>query len=157
MYYLLFVTVAFLFSSISSPPKLPVVVSGVVTKGDKDFTPAAAQVAHQKPVPAVQKLPAAHHINQHINQPRKWALYNSRPPRPPCTGPGPHHPKHLLRLPGISCRQAFRTPPSTFRLCLQVSCFHQYHDTCSSSCFLPVDHCNTKIESSIANRWSETC
>uniref|UniRef100_A0A9J8BZM3 Death-associated protein n=1 Tax=Cyprinus carpio carpio TaxID=630221 RepID=A0A9J8BZM3_CYPCA len=54
-----------------SPPKLPVVVSGVVTKGDKDFTPAAAQVAHQKPVPAVQKLPPAHHINQHIHQPRK--------------------------------------------------------------------------------------
>ncbi|XP_057178466.1 death-associated protein 1 [Triplophysa rosa] len=54
-----------------SPPKMPVVVSGVVTKGDKDFTPAAAQVAHQKPVPAVQKLPTAHHINQHIHQPRK--------------------------------------------------------------------------------------
>ncbi|XP_026093861.1 death-associated protein 1-like [Carassius auratus] len=53
------------------PPKLHVVVSGVVTKGDKDFTPAAAQVAHQKPVPAVQKLPTAHHINQHIHQPRK--------------------------------------------------------------------------------------
>uniref|UniRef100_A0A671RV18 Death-associated protein n=1 Tax=Sinocyclocheilus anshuiensis TaxID=1608454 RepID=A0A671RV18_9TELE len=53
------------------PPKLPVVVSGVVTKGDKDFTPAAAQVAHQKPVPAVQKLPPSHHINQHIHQPRK--------------------------------------------------------------------------------------
>ncbi|KAL6462736.1 hypothetical protein MHYP_G00291580 [Metynnis hypsauchen] len=54
-----------------SPPKPVVVVSGVVTKGDKDFTPAAAQVAHTKPVPAVQKLPSAHHINQHIHQPRK--------------------------------------------------------------------------------------
>ncbi|KAI4900651.1 hypothetical protein NFI96_026839 [Prochilodus magdalenae] len=43
----------------------------VVAKGDKDFTPAAAQVAHTKPVPAVQKLPPAHHINQHIHQPRK--------------------------------------------------------------------------------------
>ncbi|TRY58814.1 hypothetical protein DNTS_022327 [Danionella cerebrum] len=53
------------------PPKVPVVVSGVVTKGDKDFTPAAAQVAHQKPVPSVQKLPAPQHINQHIHQPRK--------------------------------------------------------------------------------------
>ncbi|XP_056104924.1 death-associated protein 1 [Rhinichthys klamathensis goyatoka] len=53
------------------PPKMHVVVSGVVTKGDKDFTPAAAQVAHQKPVPSVQKLPGAHHINQHIHQPRK--------------------------------------------------------------------------------------
>ncbi|XP_051969444.1 death-associated protein 1-like [Xyrauchen texanus] len=54
-----------------SPPKLHVVVSGVLTKGDKDFTPAAAQVAHQKPVPSVQKLPAGHQINQHIHQPRK--------------------------------------------------------------------------------------
>ncbi|NP_571647.1 death-associated protein 1 homolog [Danio rerio] len=53
------------------PPKLPVVVSGVVTKGDKDFTPAAAQVAHQKPVPSAQKLPAGQHLNQHIHQPRK--------------------------------------------------------------------------------------
>ncbi|XP_028813088.1 death-associated protein 1 homolog [Denticeps clupeoides] len=55
----------------SSPPKPTVVISGVVTKGDKDFTPAAAQVAHTKPVPAVQKLPPVHHINQHIHQPRK--------------------------------------------------------------------------------------
>uniref|UniRef100_A0A3B3XWB6 Death-associated protein n=2 Tax=Poecilia mexicana TaxID=48701 RepID=A0A3B3XWB6_9TELE len=55
----------------SSPPKAPVIVSGVVTKGDKDFTPAAAQVAHQKPQPGVPKLPPAQHINQHIHQPRK--------------------------------------------------------------------------------------
>ncbi|KAG5268735.1 hypothetical protein AALO_G00215870 [Alosa alosa] len=55
----------------SSPPKPTVVISGVVAKGDKDFTPEAAQVAHQKPVPGVQKLPSAHHINQHIHQPRK--------------------------------------------------------------------------------------
>ncbi|KAM9839782.1 death-associated protein 1 homolog [Aulostomus maculatus] len=55
----------------SSPPKAPVVVSGVVTKGDKDFTPAAAQVAHQKPQPCIPKLPPAQHINQHIHQPRK--------------------------------------------------------------------------------------
>lgn len=55
----------------SSPPKVPVVVSGVITKGDKDFTPAAAQVAHQKPQPGVPKLPPAQHINQHIHQPRK--------------------------------------------------------------------------------------
>ncbi|KAL2085381.1 hypothetical protein ACEWY4_018701 [Coilia grayii] len=54
-----------------SPPKPTVVISGVVVKGDKDFTPAAAQVAHQKPVPAVQKLPPAQHLNQHIHQPRK--------------------------------------------------------------------------------------
>ncbi|XP_018609337.1 death-associated protein 1 homolog [Scleropages formosus] len=55
----------------SSPPKVPVIVSGVVTRGDKDFTPAAAQVAHQKPQPSVEKLPPPHHINQHIHQPRK--------------------------------------------------------------------------------------
>ncbi|XP_028288787.1 death-associated protein 1 homolog [Parambassis ranga] len=54
-----------------SPPKAPVVVSGVITKGDKDFTPAAAQVAHQKPQPCVPKLPPVQHINQHIHQPRK--------------------------------------------------------------------------------------
>ncbi len=62
------------------------VVIGCPSQGDKDFTPAAAQVAHQKPVPAVQKLPTAHHFNQHIHQPRKWALHNSRPPRPPAQG-----------------------------------------------------------------------
>uniref|UniRef100_A0A3Q2W701 Death-associated protein n=1 Tax=Haplochromis burtoni TaxID=8153 RepID=A0A3Q2W701_HAPBU len=54
-----------------SPPRAPVIVSGVVTKGDKDFTPAAAQVAHNKPLPGVPKLPPAQHINQHIHQPRK--------------------------------------------------------------------------------------
>ncbi|KAJ4925058.1 hypothetical protein JOQ06_017796 [Pogonophryne albipinna] len=57
--------------SMSDPPKVPVIVSGVVTKGDKDFTPAAAQVAHQKPQPCVSKLPASQHINQPIHQPRK--------------------------------------------------------------------------------------
>ncbi|KAM6971696.1 death-associated protein 1 homolog [Tautogolabrus adspersus] len=56
----------------SSPPKAPMVVSGVVTKGDKDFTPAAAQVAHQKPQPGVPKLaPCQQHIKQQIHQPRK--------------------------------------------------------------------------------------
>uniref|UniRef100_UPI00358EB5E4 death-associated protein 1 homolog n=1 Tax=Myxine glutinosa TaxID=7769 RepID=UPI00358EB5E4 len=52
------------------PPKFPMVVSGVVTKGDKDFTPQAAQVAHQKPLPKTEK----HNITQQkmpINQPRK--------------------------------------------------------------------------------------
>ncbi|XP_064189227.1 death-associated protein 1 homolog isoform X1 [Anguilla rostrata] len=53
------------------PPKPTVIVSGVVTKGDKDFTPAAAQVAHQKPQPSVEKLHQGSHINQHIHQPRK--------------------------------------------------------------------------------------
>ncbi|XP_036375202.1 death-associated protein 1-like [Megalops cyprinoides] len=55
----------------TGPPKPTVVVSGAVTKGDRDFTPAAAQVAHQKPTPCVEKLPPQHHINQHIHQPRK--------------------------------------------------------------------------------------
>uniref|UniRef100_A0A8C6VGQ0 Death-associated protein 1 n=1 Tax=Naja naja TaxID=35670 RepID=A0A8C6VGQ0_NAJNA len=31
------------------PPKPTVFVSGVIARGDKDFPPAAAQVAHQKP------------------------------------------------------------------------------------------------------------
>ncbi|XP_043920859.1 death-associated protein 1-like [Protopterus annectens] len=55
----------------SPPPKPPVVISGVITRGDKDFPPAAAQVAHQKPHPAVEKLPTGYHINQCIHQPRK--------------------------------------------------------------------------------------
>ncbi|CAF95073.1 unnamed protein product, partial [Tetraodon nigroviridis] len=55
----------------SSPPKIPVIVSGVVTKGDKDFTPAAAQVAHQKPQPGVPKHPPIQHIKPQIHQPRK--------------------------------------------------------------------------------------
>lgn len=42
-------------------------------QGDKDFTPAAAQVAHQKPQPCVPKLAPVQHLNQHIHQPRKWA------------------------------------------------------------------------------------
>uniref|UniRef100_A0AAZ3Q6L9 Death-associated protein 1 n=1 Tax=Oncorhynchus tshawytscha TaxID=74940 RepID=A0AAZ3Q6L9_ONCTS len=54
-----------------SPPKPTVVVSGVVTKGDKDFTPAAAQVAHQKPQPSITKMPQNQHLTQHIHQPRK--------------------------------------------------------------------------------------
>ncbi|KAK1160258.1 death-associated protein 1-like [Acipenser oxyrinchus oxyrinchus] len=55
----------------SSPPKPILVISGAVTQGDKDFPPAASQVAHLKPQPCVEKLPPPHHINQHIHQPRK--------------------------------------------------------------------------------------
>ncbi|XP_059900769.1 death-associated protein 1 homolog [Gadus macrocephalus] len=55
----------------TSPPKPTVIVSGVVTKGDRDFTPAAAQVAHQKPQPALPKMPPSHQQNQQIHQPRK--------------------------------------------------------------------------------------
>ncbi|NXX13019.1 DAP1 protein, partial [Podargus strigoides] len=40
-------------------------------QGDKDFPPAAAQVAHQKPHPSVEKLPHPQHVKQHIHQPRK--------------------------------------------------------------------------------------
>ena len=42
-------------------------------QGDKDFTPAAAQVAHQKPQPGVPKHPPIQHIKPQIHQPRKWA------------------------------------------------------------------------------------
>ncbi|KAM6976561.1 death-associated protein 1 homolog [Aplochiton taeniatus] len=59
------------YEASSSPTKPTLIVSGAVTKGDKDFTPAAAQVAHQKPQPSVAKLPNSQHINQHIHQPRK--------------------------------------------------------------------------------------
>ncbi|KAM5157307.1 death-associated protein 1 [Mantella aurantiaca] len=49
----------------------PLMISGAVARGDKDFPPAAAQVAHQKPHPSVEKLPPVQHVNQHIHQPRK--------------------------------------------------------------------------------------
>ncbi|XP_042188281.1 death-associated protein 1 [Callorhinchus milii] len=55
----------------SPKQSLRVVISGAITRGDKDFPPAAAQVAHQKPQPGVEKLPPAHCINQTIHQPRK--------------------------------------------------------------------------------------
>ncbi|XP_032844971.1 death-associated protein 1 isoform X1 [Tyto alba] len=55
----------------SSPPKPAVFISGVIARGDKDFPPAAAQVAHQKPHPSVEKLPHPQHVKQHIHQPRK--------------------------------------------------------------------------------------
>ncbi|XP_009470361.1 PREDICTED: death-associated protein 1 [Nipponia nippon] len=55
----------------SSPPKPTVFISGVIARGDKDFPPAAAQVAHQKPHPSVEKLPHPQHVKQHIHQPRK--------------------------------------------------------------------------------------
>lgn len=40
-------------------------------QGDKDFTPAAAQVAHQKPQPGVPKHAPIQHIKPQIHQPRK--------------------------------------------------------------------------------------
>uniref|UniRef100_A0A6B2FA15 Death-associated protein 1 n=1 Tax=Bothriechis nubestris TaxID=1766655 RepID=A0A6B2FA15_9SAUR len=55
----------------TSPPKPTVFISGVIARGDKDFPPAAAQVAHQKPHPSVEKHPPPQHVNQYIHQPRK--------------------------------------------------------------------------------------
>lgn len=40
-------------------------------QGDKDFTPTAAQVAHQKPLPGVPKHAPIQHIKPQIHQPRK--------------------------------------------------------------------------------------
>ncbi|XP_038626450.1 death-associated protein 1 isoform X2 [Tachyglossus aculeatus] len=53
----------------TSPPKPTVFISGVLARGDKDFPPAAAQVAHQKPHASMEKHPS--HKQQHIQQPRK--------------------------------------------------------------------------------------
>uniref|UniRef100_A0A8C0UXB9 Death-associated protein 1 n=1 Tax=Cyanistes caeruleus TaxID=156563 RepID=A0A8C0UXB9_CYACU len=53
-------------------PTIPETFPAVFSKqGDKDFPPAAAQVAHQKPHPSVEKLPHPQHVKQHIHQPRK--------------------------------------------------------------------------------------
>ncbi|XP_023401155.1 death-associated protein 1 isoform X1 [Loxodonta africana] len=52
-----------------SPPKPTVFISGVMARGDKDFPPAAAQVAHQKPHASMDKHPSPR--TQHIQQPRK--------------------------------------------------------------------------------------
>ncbi|XP_041374893.1 death-associated protein 1-like [Gigantopelta aegis] len=59
-----------------SPPKTDkhhqsLLISGVVTKGDKDFPPAAVKSYHEKPVPAHDKRTPAPQLNMHINQPRK--------------------------------------------------------------------------------------
>ncbi|KAL4684131.1 hypothetical protein H8959_021825, partial [Pygathrix nigripes] len=55
-----------------SPPKPTVFISGVIARGDKDFPPAAAQVAHQKPHASMDKHPSPR--TQHIQQPRKRVL-----------------------------------------------------------------------------------
>lgn len=52
-----------------SPPKPTVFISGAIARGDKDFPPAAAQVAHQKPHASIDKHPCPR--TQHIQQPRK--------------------------------------------------------------------------------------
>ncbi|KAB1280885.1 Death-associated protein 1 [Camelus dromedarius] len=51
------------------PPKPTVFISGVIARGDKDFPPAAAQVAHQKPHASMDKHSSPR--TQHIQQPRK--------------------------------------------------------------------------------------
>ncbi|XP_057305067.1 death-associated protein 1-like [Hydractinia symbiolongicarpus] len=56
------------------PEEKPVVVAGVVTKGDKDYSPAATKVAHEKPIPSkekpTQKGPKGT-PNIHLKQPSK--------------------------------------------------------------------------------------
>jgi len=52
----------------------PVLVSGAVSKGDKDFTPAAVKVAHEKPHPCNEKPPQKGANNpgkMHLKQPSK--------------------------------------------------------------------------------------
>ncbi|XP_053560928.1 LOW QUALITY PROTEIN: death-associated protein 1-like [Bombina bombina] len=53
------------------PPKPPLIISGAVTRGDKDSPPAAAQVAHHKHHASVKKLPGTNQVTHHIHQPRK--------------------------------------------------------------------------------------
>lgn len=119
-----------------------IVISGVVigcpSQGDKDFTPAAAQVAHQKPVPAVQKLPTAHHFNQHIHQPRKWAVHNSRPPRPPAQGQDHTTPNTCSGCQGsLAIKHSVRPlPPVPASVLFPPVSWHAF-----LFLFLPVDHC----------------
>ncbi|XP_013401611.1 death-associated protein 1 isoform X2 [Lingula anatina] len=47
-----------------------VLVSGAVTKGDKDFTTEAVKAIHEKPRPAKDARPNHPHVHN-INQPRK--------------------------------------------------------------------------------------
>lgn len=48
--------------------KSNVVIAGVQTKGDKDFTPEAVRQYHDKPIPSKEKSHAK--VHQNINQPR---------------------------------------------------------------------------------------
>jgi len=54
----------------SSPPKTQQVVSGAVTKGDKDFTSAAVKSFHEKPAPTHDPKPRPAQNTQNIHQPR---------------------------------------------------------------------------------------
>lgn len=51
--------------------EVPVVVSGVVTKGDKDFSSSAAKVAHEKPYPTKEKPPHKGQPHIQLKQPTK--------------------------------------------------------------------------------------
>ncbi|XP_065052405.1 death-associated protein 1 homolog [Rhopilema esculentum] len=52
------------------PDEGAVVVGGAVSKGNKDFSPEAASVAHQKPLPTLQKTSKG--PKSQISQPRKF-------------------------------------------------------------------------------------
>ncbi|KAI8775854.1 death-associated protein 1-like [Biomphalaria glabrata] len=59
----------------SSPPKTDkhhqaLLVSGVVTKGDKDFTVQAVKSFHEKPLPQHDSRPRPSQITQKIQQPK---------------------------------------------------------------------------------------
>ncbi|KAL3220862.1 hypothetical protein MRX96_005298 [Rhipicephalus microplus] len=57
-------------SSLLSPPKPHLVISGVVAKGDADFPPEAVQVFHNKPQPS-HEYRACSSKPTIIQQPRK--------------------------------------------------------------------------------------
>jgi len=64
----------FLLSTNFRPDEAPIVIAGTVTKGDKDFSPQAAKVAHDKPQPTREKPPnkGAHNQPQmNLKQPGK--------------------------------------------------------------------------------------
>ncbi|XP_022093920.1 death-associated protein 1-like [Acanthaster planci] len=56
----------------TSPPKpdVQVMISGVPSRGNKDFPPDAIRVFHEKPMPSHQKSPNTHHPVR-VQQPRK--------------------------------------------------------------------------------------
>ncbi|XP_033629395.1 death-associated protein 1-like [Asterias rubens] len=56
----------------TSPPKpdVQVLISGALSRGNKDFPPDAVRAFHDKPQPSHQKSPQGKQ-NHHLNQPRK--------------------------------------------------------------------------------------
>ncbi|XP_002732013.1 death-associated protein 1-like [Saccoglossus kowalevskii] len=55
----------------TSPPKTTVVISGVVSKGDRDFPPEAVKVMHEKPIPKHDNRNPQSKHSMPIQQPRK--------------------------------------------------------------------------------------